>query len=506
MNNDEESSIGSAMPPDAGELLREELMKLSFEDRNKSQDEIHGVGCSAINETPEILNEALSELDRELNSNILPVEERRAYLKSQELFANTTYVNSKAFRLRFLRSTLFDVPKAAERINQYLSVMSDVFGEFTLERAPRISDFSKAELQEFRMGRYQFLPYRDRAPPNGRRILAVFPDEKWQKMSTLLRTKIWLYLTYVVGEDVEAQKSGIVVIVWFDNMWKDIDKKPPISPERRGVLTYAVRTCSVHMCTPDTPMYRYRRAILLMRLKRDRTLIKIHVGTKHTIIARVRDCLRLSIVLCFTTKVFLQCLQSFPISPSGKSVELLYILQSFGLPTDFIPISYTGTVKDKYIKKWIQLRQRIEDERLAHNWTATNNQSTMIECPQMADILFRNGTSLLSHPANSALRSLIAAESMLENNKKKKQRDFLEDIITKVKADQKCRFLKYNEQGWWEHVQPENERQEIEPKISRIIRETRKLVEEMKETSHIGVKRQKRYDNDKCFGACIGLF
>ena len=284
--NDEESSVGSAMPPDAEQVLQEELMKLSVEDRNKSQDEIHGVDCLAPEETPEKITDSLRELDQHLNGETIPVEKKKAYLKSQELFAKTTYVNSQEFRLRFLRSTLFDVPEAAQRINQYLNTISSVFGEFTLERGPRISDFSKTELQEFRLGRYQFLPYRDRARPNGRRILAVFPDEKWERMSTLLRTKIWIYLTYVAGEDVEAQKDGIVILVWFDNMWKHIKRKPLVSAERNGVLTYSVRTSSVHLCTPDTLMYRYRRAYMLMRLRQDRTRIKIHVGTKPNFFAQ----------------------------------------------------------------------------------------------------------------------------------------------------------------------------------------------------------------------------
>mmetsp|Transcript_3262 Transcript_3262/g.8774 ORF Transcript_3262/g.8774 Transcript_3262/m.8774 type:complete len:490 (+) Transcript_3262:184-1653(+) len=465
--NDDESSFGSTMLPDAEQLLSEELMKLSVEDRNKSQDEIHGVDCLAPEETPEKIRNSLRELDHHLNGDTIPVEKKKAYLKSQELFADTTYVNSQEFRLRFLRSTLFDVSEAAQRINQYLTTISAIFGEFTLEREPRISDFSKTELQEFRMGRYQLLPYRDRARPKGRRILAVFPDEKWEKMSTLLRTKIWIYLTYVAGEDVEAQKNGIVIIVWFDNMWNDVKRKPLVSAERSGVLTYSVRTSSVHLCTPDTLMYRYRRAYMLMRLRQDRTRIKIHVG---------------------------------------KSVELMYILQSFGIPTDFIPISYTGTVKDKYIKKWVQLRQRIENERFAHNWTAVDHQSTMIECPHLDDIIFRNGTSLLSHPANSALRSLIAAKSMLEDNRKKKHKAFLTEIVADVKMNPNCQFLIYNEQGWWEQVQPQNERSEIHPKISRIVRDTRKLVEAMQTTRGTGPKRQKRHDGIKCYGLCGNLF
>jgi len=444
----EVSSIGSNnLPPDAESLLREEMMKLSLKDRNDFQEEIHGVQCLAPEETPDFLKSKLEKLEVELNGDAIPIENRKAFLKSQEMFAKKnkpTFVNSEEFRLRFLRCELFDVPTAALRITKYLSLVSELFGDFALQRPIRISDFSKTDLREFRKGRYQLLPYRDRAGVRGRRILGVFPDNDWETMSPVLRTKIWLYLTYVAGEDIEAQKYGIVVLVWFDSAWTRISKKPVLSAQNTKVFTLGVRTSAVHLCTPDTPVYRFRRSILLMRLRREKSRVKIHVG---------------------------------------KSTELLYTLQSFGLPTDYIPISFTGKVKEKYIKEWIRLRQLVEDERLAPDWTA-ESVGTMIECPYLDDCIFRNGTSLLSHPGNIFLRSLIASKSMTEENQKKNTKVFVEEIIAEMKArghendgiKKDGRFLIWSDQGWWKQVLPENEKKEIHSKISRIVRDTRKLV------------------------------
>lgn len=443
--DDEGSSIGSSFPPDAESLLQEEMMKFSFKDRNNCQEEMHGVHCLAPKESPALLQESLRKLDLELNGDKIPVEQKKAYLKSQELFANKnkpTYVNSEEFRLRFLRSELFDVPTTAIRITKFLNLVSELFGEYTLQRPIRISDFSKVELREFRKGRYQFMPYRDRAGTRGRRILTIFPDEEWESMSPTLRTKIWLYLTYVGGEDIDAQKNGLVVLIWFDTAWKNISKRPIVSSQSSfKTLTLGIRTTSIHMCTPDTPRYRFRRSIMLIRIGRERSRVRMHIG---------------------------------------KSVELMYTLQSFGLPVDYIPISFTGKVKEKYVKEWIRLRQLIEDERLSHGWT---NKSTMIESPYLDDIVFRNGTSLLSHPGNIALRSLIAAKSMQDDNKHKSTKDLVLEIIEEIKSEKTengtkegRRFLIWNEKGWWKQVQPENEQKEIHSKISRIVRDTRKLV------------------------------
>jgi len=178
----------------------------------------------------------------------------------------------------------------------------------------------------------------------------------------------------------------------------------------------------------------------------------------------------------------------------------MYILQCFGIPVDYIPISFTGKVKEKYVKEWIRLRQLLEDERLTPSWTA-QSKSNMIESPYLDDIIFRNGTSLLSHPGNILLRSTIATNSMHEDKKHKNTKDFVSEIIAEIKArgsnstisidhpttasekdssrntnKDGCRFLIWNEKGWWEQVPPENELKQIHSKISRIVRDTRKLV------------------------------
>lgn len=282
--DNDSSSFGSQLTllPDADSLLREETMKLSLKDRNSTQEEIHGVHCSSPEESPAFLQASLRKLDLELNGNSIPIEQKKAYLQSQELFANKnkpTYVNSEEFRLRFLRCQLFDVPTAALRIVKFLTLVSELFGEFALQRPIRMNDFSKAELREFRKGRYQFLPYRDRAGNRGRRILSVYPDEEWEKISTDLRTKIWLYLTYVAGDDIETQKNGIVTLAWFDTKWEHLSKRPIYSAQSSRTLSLCVRVASVHICTPDTPLYRFRRSVMVMRLGKERSRVKIHVGT-----------------------------------------------------------------------------------------------------------------------------------------------------------------------------------------------------------------------------------
>ena len=186
---DHEGSGGENFVKQADELLLEELSRLSFQDRNNINEEIHGVRVLGPEETPELLERSLAALGMFLDQIITePPSLKTAFNLSQSPVLNptmepsnpqtnesssppssTTYVNSRSFRLMFLRSELFDAKKAALRIIKYLDVVLEICGEYTLRRPIQLTDFSKEEMRILRSGCIQLLSYRDRA---GRPILA----------------------------------------------------------------------------------------------------------------------------------------------------------------------------------------------------------------------------------------------------------------------------------------------------------------------------------------------
>ena len=183
------------------DLLAKDMLKLSVRDRNDIQEEIHGVKCLAVHESPELVRRSLKELTEEIDK--IPDAEKRAYLKSMKLLpdnsegnstrnSNSTcvndirrqaptpttrlsYIHKDDFKLRFLRCDLFDIAKAARRLVTYLDLLLEIFGEDALKRPPSIMDFTKDELKHFRKGMIQILPYRDRS---GRRVILCFPEEE----------------------------------------------------------------------------------------------------------------------------------------------------------------------------------------------------------------------------------------------------------------------------------------------------------------------------------------
>jgi hypothetical protein len=137
------------------------LMNLSFNDRSKIEEEIHGVTCMAPDETPYLIQQSLYQLVIELSH--IPIENKLAYNMVIKENSNSNNSISNEFRLRFLRSELFDIKKAAYRLVKYLDLILDIYGKEVLmrdNRHPMLDDFNKEEMAFLRGGDYQLLPYR----------------------------------------------------------------------------------------------------------------------------------------------------------------------------------------------------------------------------------------------------------------------------------------------------------------------------------------------------------
>jgi hypothetical protein len=269
-------------------LLSKELLQLSVNDRNNLQEEIHGVRCLAPDETSQLIEESLRKLATELDENI-PDYQKEAYLRSQRRPASAAFVNSQNFRLRFLRCELFDHRKAAERMVRVCDCLLKLFGMYALERPIRISDFSNAELKAIRRGRLQLLPFRDRS---GRRIAILFPGVECLKENAnendgavvrTLQLKTFIYMSYILGSEVDTQRRGIVFLVWFDDKMQS-SASPDVNRIKMGIKSHSMallRASAIHICSPDTPFYRLQRSVLAMGAGHNRQKLRLHVGEFH---------------------------------------------------------------------------------------------------------------------------------------------------------------------------------------------------------------------------------
>mmetsp|Transcript_10674 Transcript_10674/g.25291 ORF Transcript_10674/g.25291 Transcript_10674/m.25291 type:complete len:490 (+) Transcript_10674:246-1715(+) len=398
----ESNSSTGIDPTSIDSILAHEFYSLSFQDRNKIYDEMHGVSCCSPKENPVLIAESLEKLEQELES--LPDTDNEMYLMSQALYdrkdstqADGSYVNDKAFRLRFLRTELFDPSRAAMKMASFLNVVGHLFGEYALQRPIRLSDFTEEEMQAFRTGNLQLLPFRDRS---GRRIIVGVEGLAIQ-FASKTRYKILFYLLWVAGEDLETQRKGIVVVIWpvSDVAIKHLKNKDSlIQTQKEQLKGTPVRTCSYHFCVPDNPLFQVLRMIFTMSLeKRKRSRLKFHIG---------------------------------------HPTELQYLVKGYGIPVDHIPLTETGNVKTQNLRVWMKLRTSVEGDK--------DPATKIIECPGSNDVLFRPSKLIKRHPGNVKFQSLIESYHEIGMGVTAASKEI---VVTIIQDD--GRILAWDKRGWW---------------------------------------------------------
>jgi len=191
-------------PPEPDKIdtfLLNAMLSLSVQDRNDINEEIHGVRCLAIEETPELLEQSLSKMSTALEH--IPPIAKKAYSKSMELFSLTTYAMDRDFRLRILRCELFDILKASTRLVKYMDFVMEIFGQDRvelLERPIHLKDLEEEEETYYflRSGSLQLLSYRDRS---GRRIGVVFLTNIMLSYSVYARLRVYTYIWLTASND-----------------------------------------------------------------------------------------------------------------------------------------------------------------------------------------------------------------------------------------------------------------------------------------------------------------
>jgi hypothetical protein len=149
------------------DLLSEELLSLSIRERTKVQEEVHGVANLCPEENPTMIEEALKSMQQHLDA----IQDKQVY----DQLSPSSYIHTKEWRLKFLRSELYDCKLAAERLVRFTEYMHQEYDFEVLERPLKLSDLEtkcgsrgKEVMNCFKSGHTQLLPFRDRS---GRRVL-----------------------------------------------------------------------------------------------------------------------------------------------------------------------------------------------------------------------------------------------------------------------------------------------------------------------------------------------
>eukprot|EP00533_Pseudo-nitzschia_delicatissima_P011848 CAMPEP_0197278310 /NCGR_PEP_ID=MMETSP1432-20130617/18458_1 /TAXON_ID=44447 /ORGANISM="Pseudo-nitzschia delicatissima, Strain UNC1205" /LENGTH=478 /DNA_ID=CAMNT_0042744663 /DNA_START=79 /DNA_END=1515 /DNA_ORIENTATION=- len=390
--------------------LEKDFAKLSIDHRSQIAQEIDGTHCMAIEETPVLLESSLANLAVELKS--ISYKKKVGYNKSQKL--PKTYINDPNFRLRFLRSQLFDVREAATRLVRYCDFVLDLFGTFALERQIERNDFSKKEMKWMLKGYIQLMPFRDQS---GRRVIMQIMDSNIIA-EQITRLKIYTYMAMMATADVETQRKGLILVVWPGGPGKDWkirrqqeSRAPHLLSQRHEVLP--IRIAGYHYYMPDDPIFRLIRSFVVL-----------YGG-----IGGMKSRMRFHI---------------------GRDTELRYILQGYGIPVEFIPVTGSGNIKLNLLKQWIRIRATLEAESRVYG-SGVPFSGAIVECPGSTDVIFKPGKRLDYHPGNSLFQKLIRSRAN-EYSSTPSKRGLYRWLAMEIK-ERKGRFLKWSDNGYWTEIQ-----------------------------------------------------
>ena len=413
-------------------LWGRELMELSVDERELNEEHLHGIKSLAVPETQELLNQGLNDMQKVIND--LPIQEKRSHLRGLEL--GSMYIQSLAFRLKFLRCVQFDAKLAAIRYCKCLDLLEEEFGECALMRRLLITDLGKEELSYFQEGQYQVLPSRDCL---GRRIACFSFSSPSRTYSTDSVFKVFIYiLNAILSEDISTQKHGLVYITLLNQ-----NENYPAVDMHRVHKMYAGTPLfwgAVHLCVPNDDFYRIFTALFLAWLgQRGRKLLRIHRGNR---------------------------------------IECNYMLQGFGIPVADIPQMYSGQVKTKNHLRLIKLRTAMDEwqiEKEKRLKSRRRGEKSVrgaiepfpgIECPEVDFVVLsysRNGEGALNnHPGNIAFRKIMVNNEGFkrflkdfdneEFDVQSKVREIVDDILVDACVDG-LQFLSYDrEKGYYSEI------------------------------------------------------
>ncbi|CAB9501769.1 tocopherol transfer protein-like [Seminavis robusta] len=397
-------------------LLAEEMDKLSFEEKERTTFDIHGMAQESHD--PENINELLEQLEQEIRK----IPNRKAYEKAKYL--NEEYVTGREFRLLFLRCEKFDVKSSAQRIVTHLENKMDMFGGGpALARKLRLSDLNEDDdVKALKSGAWQLLPECD---ASGRLVVAFSPTCIDGSLAAKCHQRAFMLFIMSILQTEDAQKKGIVIVMWWSGH--------SLLQVQQSLFTQAQLMKKLR---PGIP----RRVAGVHFLLSQKCLRPLVGGIRWFLHEELRARIRVHF---------------------GDFEQLKFALQTFGISTDRFPFRPNNEPIDlenhlQCIQSW-----RKQEEK-------GNTSGIDIIVPRRFDVLFGRGLQTRNHTGN--LRAAHIADMFRDKYEaaRKYEKTAIAARIVTIILESHGRFLKWEDNAW-EGVDQETARN----KISHFYRNTR---------------------------------
>ncbi|CAJ1962879.1 unnamed protein product [Cylindrotheca closterium] len=380
-------------PESADSLIASQLAKMSVADREKVYMDVHGIPDDCIAETPELIDNSLLRLQREIN--ILP--DKKAYSIAERI--NPKYAQDRDFRLAFLRCEKFDCHKAALRLVRHFHMKLDLFGQDKLTKDITQDDLDMDDMECLYISNGRFLNAYDKA---GRVINVVVQVPKTYRTDTCLRKAFYNFMT--VCRDVEKQRRGFVAVSIHQDEIKGGSSDNADLIWKLPKLNEGVPLClsAIHLCYTDKAWEGLLAVIKTALSKPNQVRCRVHRG---------------SILECFEE------------------------LRGHGIDPSCIPVNNKGEITD-LVKDRKRIEQQRRNERLKYPTPSS------IAVPFCEDVLLGKGTPFQIHHGNKKLQQFVADRfKKYERAQKGAKKAVAHEIVEAVRSNGGL-FLKQDGNRW----------------------------------------------------------
>jgi len=382
--------------------LAKEMNELSFEQREKILEDVHGV-AAVHDETPEFVDQCIEELDKAISKT--PIKNRKAY--NRAVFLRPSLQSDKKFKLQFLRADEFDAKMAAERMVKYFQQKSDLFGEEKLGKTLTLDDLTDDDMYLYEIGYITVLPFPDRS---GRPI--IFGDGTkldFERMTIDSILRCYWYLMVSCYDDEIAQKKGSCTVVRLSAARRSVSKLAELARRSAYNANCAPgRNASFHICYDDSCMDFLIKILRFSAEKATRVRTRAHFGSE---------------------------------------IENDYKLMSFGIPCDSLLQKARRndfSMFEEYIRN---IRNR--DRRVMQEEEREEAETGVILYPKPKDVLIGRGKSYRDLPCNVVWDvAMQHAFERFRTSSTQFEKTCISMEVVKSVQDTGSRFLQRDPDGW----------------------------------------------------------
>lgn len=370
-------------------MLIQGMNKLSFDEYQREQEDLHGVVADFPERTDE-MNYLIQLLQNTLND----IKHGTAYHTAESL--NRSYVSDRDFRMTFLRANRYCPKAAADQMIRHFNLKLRLFGKDKLARDIALSDLDDDDVKTLIGGSYQVSPVRDRA---GRAILLKVPSLRaFKTVENELRGRFYFYTEMI--KSLDSPNHGVVMVNY--NVGQFRDTKGAVGLAENVQLTFAMplHFSGIHL------LFDRQQDVLLSKSVMSLALVSPQLA------ARVK-------LFC------------------GSHLECQYHMSSFGMPAKVLPLPLIETESILgYQLAWYQ--DCLERE----NNTLNDNDNNEKPAANENDVLYVG--KKVNNQGNERLLHMASIHQDWYNTGNMKERRILVDLMMESIKRNGGRFLKPN--------------------------------------------------------------